>query len=153
MWIGLSLLRRAVRLLSPETDNTLIAVGIDLVEIDRIAAVIIRHEWRFFERMFTLEEIIECDGSLESIAARFAAKEAAVKALGTGIGRVSWHEVEVLSLPSGQPQLCLHGEAVQIAEDLGMTNFSVGLTHTAQYAAAVVVAVSTGRPGRAPGCG
>ncbi|MBN1263871.1 MAG: holo-ACP synthase [Anaerolineales bacterium] len=124
----------------------MIAVGIDLIEIDRIAGVINRHGWRFFERCFTLQEIIAADGKLEAFAVRFAAKEAASKVLGTGIGRVGWREIEVVDLPSGQPQLCLSGAAAEVARDLRLEHFSVSLTHTKDYAAAVVVAGSVGSP-------
>lgn len=118
----------------------MIAAGIDLVEIDRIAAVINRHGWRFFERCFTLQEIIDADGSLEALAVRFAAKEAASKALGTGIGKVGWRDLEVVELPSGQPVLRLYGEAALAAAQLGLEQFAVSLTHTRVYAAAVVFA-------------
>ncbi len=77
---------------------------------------------------------------MEAIAARFAAKEAAVKALGTGIGRVGWRDVEVLNLDNGQPLLKLHGEAAAMAKQLKLGDFSVSLSHTRRYAAAVVVA-------------
>jgi len=119
-----------------------IAVGIDLIELDRIASVINRHGWRFFERCFTLQEIIDSNGKLEAVAVRFAAKEAASKALGTGIGSVGWRDIEILVLPSGQPQLELHGTAAEAAADLHLDTFSLSLTHTDHYAAAVVVAVS-----------
>lgn len=118
----------------------MITVGMDLVEIDRIAGVIIRHGWSFFDKCFTPAEIIAADGRVEAIAARFAAKEAAVKALGTGIGRVSWRDVEVLNRDTGQPLLKLHGEAAAIAKQLKLSDFSVSLSHTSKYAAAVVVA-------------
>ncbi len=123
----------------------MIAVGMDLVEIDRIAGVIVRHGWRFFDKCFTPAELIAAEGRVEAIAARFAAKEAAAKALGTGIGRVSWREVEVLNQGTGQPVLQLHGEAAVIAQNLQLVDFSVTLSHTRKYAAAVVIAAGVDR--------
>ncbi|MCS7010088.1 MAG: holo-ACP synthase [Anaerolineales bacterium] len=117
--------------------------GIDLIEIDRVQAAIERHGTRFLERVFTPQEITECRGRPEAFAALFAAKEAAVKALGTGIGPVSWCEVETLHHPSGEPYLRLHGRAKAIAGRLGLEYWSVSLTHSRGLAAAVVVAIGS----------
>jgi holo-[acyl-carrier protein] synthase len=114
--------------------------GIDLIEIARIRRAYERHGDRFLQRVFTLAEIAESRGRADSWAIRFAAKEAAVKALGTGIGPVSWLEVETLHKRSGEPYLVLYGRAEKIAQFLGLKTWAVSLTHSQEMAAAVVVA-------------
>ena len=116
--------------------------GIDLIEIPRIQAALDRHGDRFLERVFTPAEIAECRGRAEALAVRFAAKEAAVKALGTGIGPVAWREVETLHKPSGEPYLVLHGRAKLIAKLLRLKTWAVSLSHGRELATAVVVATS-----------
>ena len=115
--------------------------GIDLIEIARIQAALNRHGERFLKRVFTLAEIAECAGRAEALAVRFAAKEAAVKALGTGIGPVVWREVETLHKPSGEPYLVLHGAAERMAKQLKLTVWSVSLSHSEEQAVAVVIAL------------
>ncbi len=114
--------------------------GIDLIEIRRIRAAVERHGDRFLRRVFTLAEITECNGRADALAVRFAAKEASVKALGTGIGPVAWREVETLHHPTGEPYLVLHGHAQEIAAHLGLTQWAVSLSHSQEMATAVVVA-------------
>ena len=97
---------------------------------------------RFLRRVFTPYEIAECRGRAEALAARFAAKEATTKALGTGIGPVGWREVETRHRPSGEPYLVLYDRAEKIASHLGLTNWAVSLTHSREMAAAVVIATS-----------
>jgi holo-[acyl-carrier protein] synthase len=128
-----------------------ISSGIDLIEIARIAQALERHGDRFLKRIFSeseLERLIKFKerqvnpGLIAAeVAARFAAKEACSKALGTGIGPVSWREMEVLNERSGKPVLRLSGKAAQIAGFLGYTSWSVSLTHSRGMAAAVVVAL------------
>lgn len=120
--------------------------GIDLIEIDRIQAAMERHGRRFLERIFTPQEIEDCRDRPEAFAALFAAKEAAVKALGTGIGPVGWREVETRHHSSGEPYLCLYGRAEATARRLGLTHWSVSLTHSRGIAAAVVVALGAETP-------
>jgi len=116
-----------------------IGVGTDLIEIARIAQSI----ERILRRVFTPREILYCrrkKNAAESFAARFAAKEAGAKALGTGISRgVSWLELEVAREPSGKPSLQLTGRAAQHARDLGVAHVSLSLTHSKDIALAVVV--------------
>lgn len=114
--------------------------GIDLIEIPRIQAALDRHGERFLQRVFTPAEVAESRGRAEALAVRFAAKEAAVKALGTGIGPVSWTEVETLHRRSGEPYLVLHGRAKLIARVLGLKSWAVSLSHSRDMATAVVVA-------------
>jgi len=127
-----------------------ISSGIDLIEIERIEKALERHGERFLKKIFSnteLERLVKYKERQVSpriisaeVAARFAAKEACSKALGTGIGPVSWREMEVLNEPSGKPTLRLSGKAAQIAGFLGYSSWSVSLTHSRGMAAAVVVA-------------
>ena len=119
----------------------ILSSGIDLIEIGRIQKALDRHGDRFLKRVFTPAEIEQARGSTPELAARFAAKEAASKALGTGIGPISWVEVEIISKPSGKPILHLSGRARTISDALGYQNWSVSLTHTKGMAAAVVVCI------------
>jgi holo-[acyl-carrier protein] synthase len=120
---------------------TILRTGVDLVEIERIESAVGRYGERFLRRVFTPLELDQARGSLASLAARFAAKEAAAKALGTGIGPVSWREIEVLRAADQPPDLRLSGAAARQAEALGLTTWAVSLTHARRYALASVVAV------------
>jgi len=120
----------------------ILKTGIDIIEIPRIQAALDRHGERFLQRVFTPAEIAECRGRAEALAVRFAAKEAATKALGTGIGPVSWREIETLHKRSGEPYLNLHGRAALISEFLGLNTWAVSLSHSNENAIAVVVASS-----------
>jgi len=116
--------------------------GVDLVDIARIREAVERHGGRFVARIFTEFEQLECHGRFESLAARFAAKEAAAKALGCGIGVVSWLDIEIRSDDDHAPHLYLHGEAQVLAARLGLSTWSVSLSHTQGQAIAFVVALS-----------
>ena len=118
-----------------------IAVGVDLVEVDRVARILARHPDRFPERYFTPRERADCRASPARLAARWAAKEAAAKALGTGLGPVGARDVEVVRGECGAPQLELHGAARVRARSCGFTHWSVSLSHTSGHAMAVVVAL------------
>jgi holo-[acyl-carrier protein] synthase len=118
----------------------LLKTGIDIIEIPRIQAALDHHGDRFLQRVFTTSEIAECHGRTNALAVRFAAKEAAVKALGTGIGPVSWLEVETLHMHSGEPYIVLHGQAKKVAQHLGLNTWAVSLSHCQENAIAVVVA-------------
>lgn len=113
--------------------------GIDMIEIDRVAAGIDRFGERFLRRFFTEGERADCGEQPHRLAARIAAKEAVAKALGTGIGAVKWVEIEI-RLENARPTLVLHGGAAAVAAELGLMEWDVSLTHTRDYAAAVVVA-------------
>ena len=121
-----------------------VGVGTDLTEIARIAHSIERYGERFLARVFTPQEIAYCrrrqKGAAESFAARFAAKEAGAKALGTGISRgVGWLELEVTREPGARPLLELRGRAAERARELGVRRVSLSLTHSRSTALAVVV--------------
>jgi holo-[acyl-carrier protein] synthase len=120
----------------------LLKTGIDIIEIGRIQTALDRHGERFLKRVFTELEVFECRGRAEALAVRFAAKEAASKALGTGIGPISWREVETLHKWSGEPYLVLHGAAEKFAREMGLTVWGVSLSHSRENAVAVVVATS-----------
>ncbi len=118
----------------------MLTVGIDLVEIERIEQTASRFGDRFLERVFTPGERAYCDGRATALAARWAAKEAAAKALGTGIGDVGWREVEVVTEAGGRPVLRLYGRAAEIAAAQGLAELAVSLSHTRTHAVACVVA-------------
>ena len=121
----------------------LIGTGVDLIEVERIAHSIERFGERFLRRVYTDLEIAYCSSrraSAESFAARFAAKEAGAKALGTGISRgVTWNEFQVSRNPGGRPLLELRGRAALLATELGVRAISLSLTHTGSLAMATVV--------------
>ena len=114
--------------------------GVDLLEIFRLEEAVERHGERFLTRIYTKAERELCAGNPASLAARFAAKEATAKALGTGLGIVAWNEIEILRAESGAPVLILSGKARAIADELGLREWSVSLSHTHEYAMAMVVA-------------
>ncbi len=119
----------------------IVRTGIDLIEIGRVQQAWERYGERFLRRVFTSTEIRACAGKTESLAARFAAKEAVSKALGTGIGLVGWRDIEIVGSEVEAPQVCLHGRAAEEARRQGLTEWSVSLTHGREVAAAVVVAL------------
>lgn len=118
-----------------------LATGVDLIEIARIEEVISRHGRHYLERVYTPAELEQCGKRTESLAGRFAAKEAAVKALGCGIGDVSWKEVEILGDEQNAPVLTLHGSAKDKANELGLVAWSVSISHSQSHSVAVVVAI------------
>ena len=117
-----------------------IASGVDLIEIERIRDVLARHGELFLDRIFTAAEQTACAGRVESLAARFTAKEAVAKALGTGIGSVSWKEIEVVGDENRAPVLRLSGAAERAGRDKGLKNWSLSLSHTHDHAIAFVIA-------------
>jgi holo-[acyl-carrier protein] synthase len=122
-----------------------LSVGVDLVELDRVARVVARYGDRFLSRIYTPEELLHCRGRVPELAARFAAKEAVSKALGVGMNHMSsqgigWQEVEVLSDRRGKPWLRLSGRARELAEAQGLQEWAVSLSHERAYAMAFVVA-------------
>jgi holo-[acyl-carrier protein] synthase len=121
----------------------IVGTGVDLCEVGRMREAIERHGPRILARLFTDREAAYSErkaNRYERYAARFAAKEAGMKALGTGWrGGLGWRDLEVINLPSGRPTLALHGKAAEIADKLGVRNISLSLTHTADQAVAMVV--------------
>ena len=115
--------------------------GVDLIEIARVENAIARHGKRFLNRIYTLAELERHGKRVESLAGRFAAKEAVAKALGCGIGDVFWTEIEVLGDENHAPVLSLHGNAALKAEKLGLASWSLSISHSQSHAIAFVVAV------------
>lgn len=127
----------------PEREGT-IAVGVDLIEIGRIKRSLDDFGERFLRRVYTERERERYRNRVPELAARFAAKEATSKTLGTGIIGIRWREMEVLPNRRGKPVLILHGRAAERARALGLTYFSVSLTHSRTDAMAFVVASGPG---------
>jgi holo-[acyl-carrier protein] synthase len=127
--------------------NTL-RTGVDLIETDRIRRAVERHGERFLQRVFTPTELAQSCGRFESLAGKFAAKEAAAKALGTGIWRhgIGWTDIEVFKdVKSGAPSLYLYGSAAARAGELGMGEWSLSISHDRTHAIAFVVAIGLSR--------
>ena len=118
---------------------TKFAVGIDIIEIDRVEDVIRRHGDRFLTRIFTPDEITHCRGRVPELAARFAAKEAVMKALGTGVRGVGWKDIEVLPNRRGKPLIFLYGRGAARAEQIELRGLEISLTHSKDFAIASVV--------------
>ncbi len=117
----------------------ILSSGVDIIEISRISRVLDRYSHRFLRRVYTDGEIAYCRGRAPNLAARFAAKEATMKALATGLRAVSWKDVEITRRESGAPSVLLHGRAKQRAERLGVLDISLSLSHSQEYAVAFVV--------------
>src|SRR5687768_8102671 len=118
-----------------------LATGVDLIEIARIDEVVARHGKHYLERVFTPAELEYCGKRAESLAGRFAAKEAVAKALGSGIGDISWKDIEILGDEKNAPVLTLHGAAEAKAKELGLTTWSVSISHSDSHSLAFVVAI------------
>ncbi len=118
--------------------------GVDIVEIRRLDEINLAIRARFIQRVYTPAEQALARGQSPSLAGRFAAKEAVSKVLGTGIGRVRWQDIEILRGPSGEPVLQLHGLAREVAARLGLTEWSVSISHGRDLAVAVAVALGPG---------
>ncbi|MCR3922875.1 MAG: holo-ACP synthase [Firmicutes bacterium] len=120
-----------------------IRTGVDIIEIERIARAYQRRPQIFMKRFFTAKEQKQLalrQHVVQHLAVRFAAKEAVFKLLGLGLGRLAWTEVEVLSLSSGEPSVCLHGKAALRATELSLQPISLSMSHSRKYAVAQAVA-------------
>jgi holo-[acyl-carrier protein] synthase len=122
--------------------ETVSAVGVDIIEIGRIEASLAKFGQRLLNRVYTKLEVAACRGRVNELAARFAAKEAVMKALGTGARGVAWREIEVLPNHRGKPLVYLHGRAAARATDIGLTAVDISLTHSDDLAIAMVVGTS-----------
>ncbi|HUZ02406.1 MAG TPA: holo-ACP synthase [Thermomicrobiaceae bacterium] len=122
-----------------------VEVGIDVIEIDRIRATLDRFGPRFLNRVFSVRERERYGRRPSELAARFAAKEATMKALGTGVRGVRWRDIEVLPNSRGKPIIVLHGSALERASLLGFRHVAVSLTHSRTEAMALVVATKLTR--------
>jgi holo-[acyl-carrier protein] synthase len=119
--------------------STKFAVGVDIIEIDRIEDVLNRHGERFLNRIYTPDEIRFCRGRVPELAARFAAKEAVMKALGTGVRGVGWRDIEVLPNRRGKPLVFLYKRGAARAKHIELRGLEISLTHSKEYAIASVV--------------
>lgn len=124
--------------------------GIDVVDIDAFADVARTRGRSFLKRVFTSSELIACGHRMDRLAARFAAKEATVKALGTGLAGVRLCDIEVRGESSGKPTLVLKGTAAARAHQLGLSSWAVSLSHSANVATAMVIASARTLPADVP---
>lgn len=124
-----------------------VAVGVDIIEVERVRRVYEHHGARFLQRVFTEAEVRQCRGKVTRLAGRFAAKEAISKALGTGLHGVAWREMEVVQLRSGRPTVRLYGQAKKRAELLGLTAFDVSIADLQTFSIAIAVALQATQPG------
>ena len=127
-----------------------VAVGVDIIEVERVRKVYEKHGERFLQRVFTEIEVQQSRGKAARLAGRFAAKEAISKALGTGLHGVKWREMEIVQLRSGRPSVRLHGTAKLRAWQLGLSAFDVSMADLAQFSIAIAVAVQTNLPEQPP---
>jgi holo-[acyl-carrier protein] synthase len=118
--------------------------GVDLVEIPRVERLVRRYGERFRTRVYTDQEWTDCAGRAESLAARFAAKEATIKALGSPAAAL--HEIEVVRRPGSRPRIRLRGRAARVARELGVRQLALSLSHGQEHAVAVVVLIRGGEP-------
>jgi holo-[acyl-carrier protein] synthase len=118
---------------------TMNAVGVDIIEIERVERALTRFGKRFLGRVYTPLEAAFCRGRVSELAARFAAKEAVMKALGTGARGVAWREIEVLPNHRGKPLVYLHGRAQKRAERIGLEEIDISMSHSRDFAVAFVV--------------
>lgn len=119
-----------------------IKTGIDLIEIDRLENLSEPIRRRFLQRVFTGSELEEAAGSNHRLAGKFAAKEAVSKALGCGIGSVGWQEIEILNGPRGEPELHLHGRAMETSNRQHLEGWSISISHNHSQAVAVAAALA-----------
>ena len=115
-------------------------IGIDIIEIARIERAVERWGERFLQRVYTEPELRMCHKKPSRLAARFAGKEAVMKALGTGARGISWREIEIATESSGKPLVNLHGKAQDKAADLGLNELAISLSDSRDYAIAFVIA-------------
>lgn len=116
-----------------------LTTGVDIIEIDRVGRALDRHGARFLERVYTVPEVAFCRGRVPELAARFAAKEAVMKALGTGVRGVGWRDIEILPNRRGKPLIFLYNRAAQRAAHIELRGLEVSLTHSREFAIASVV--------------
>lgn len=126
-----------------DAEPVALRVGVDIVEVERIAEAVARWGDRFLRRVFTPGELAYCRGNIPSLAARWAAKEAVAKALATGAWRagIRWTDIEVVRADDGPPQVLLHGAARRRAEEMGLRRWALSLSHSRAAAIAFVVAL------------
>ena len=117
----------------------MLTTGVDIIELHRVEKALDRWGERFLGRVYTPAEVRFCRGRVSELAARFAGKEAVMKALGTGARGVAWREIEILPMRGGKPRVNLYGRAKARAERIGLGELAISLTHSKEYAIASVV--------------
>ena len=127
----------------------MLITGVDIIEIDRIRRVSEKYGYRFHNRIYTEMEIAYCKGRAPQMASRFAAKEAAMKALGTGTRGVGWKDIEIKRQRGMAPYIELHGRAARRANQIGLTDLTLSLSHSDDFAVATVVGNSD-KPNQTP---
>ena len=124
---------------------SVIGIGTDIIEVSRIGEMVEKHDELFLRRVYTPLEIEYCSGRkacMQHYAGRWAAKEAALKALGTGWARgIHWTDLEVVNQTGGKPNLRIHGQALKVAEDLGIEEMQISISHCRAFAVAYVIAL------------
>ena len=133
-------------LLLPGQGGHSLYVGVDLIEIERIGLTYSRYPRRFLEKIYTPAEQAYCRGRAPQLASRFAAKEAVMKALGTGVRGVSWRDIEIQRKRGRAPEIVLHDRAKARAEKMGIVRIAVSLSHSREFAIASVVAQTAESP-------
>ncbi|MBA30931.1 MAG: holo-[acyl-carrier-protein] synthase [Chloroflexi bacterium] len=114
----------------------MIYTGIDMIEINRIQSVLNQYEERFLNKIFTKNEQIYCKKRSKQLASRFAAKEAVMKLLGTGVRGIPWKSIEITRKRGAPPEILLHGNAIKRAKKMGITRIALSLSHSKKYAIA-----------------
>ena len=120
----------------------MLVTGVDIIEVGRVRRVVETYGQRFLKRIYTEEEAAYCRGRAPQLATRYAAKEAVMKALGTGVRGVRWRDIEVVRRRGQAPTVRLHGTALARAELLGIDHLAISLSHSEEYAVASVVGES-----------
>ena len=118
----------------------MIKCGVDIVRVNRLAEIDPKIRARFIQRVFTEREQAQMRDNNEGLSGLFAVKEAVSKALGTGIGKVAWRDIEIVHLPTGEPTLTLHGYAKELAQSKGLEEWAISISHDGGLAIAMVVA-------------
>jgi holo-[acyl-carrier protein] synthase len=118
----------------------MIKCGVDIVRVNRLAEINPKIRARFIQRVFTEREQAQMRNNNEGLTGLFAVKEAVSKALGTGIGKVAWRDIEIVHLPTGEPTLTLHGYAKELAQSKGLEEWAISISHDGGLAIAMVVA-------------
>lgn len=121
----------------------MLATGVDIIEIERVQRSLDRFGDKLCNRIFTAQEQTYCAGKINSLAGRYAVKEAVSKALGTGIGDFTWTDIEVINNQHGKPELILHNNAKALAAEQGLNQWAISISHTNTHAIGFAVALNT----------
>ena len=120
----------------------MLITGVDIIEINRVELIVNKYGTKFLNRIYTHKELVYCKNRPPQLASRFAAKEAVMKALGTGTRGVGWKDIEISRLRGQAPSIVLHGRAKTRADAIGLTGLALSLSHSKEYAVATVIGES-----------